>query len=104
MEFEDLIPPLVSDGDVAVAPSLPGSAFSNPIRTRPGPIRIAEQFHELMVELFRETPYFVQGGDSGGGIGDPAVRRCFTPARVSSLNRFNVEASVRRTFEVEPGT
>ena len=69
IEFEDLIAPLVADGHDVVVPSLPGFAFSHPIRTIVGPIRIAEQFHQLMVELFGEAHYFVQGGDWGSGIG-----------------------------------
>jgi Predicted hydrolases or acyltransferases (alpha/beta hydrolase superfamily) len=68
IEFDELIAPLVSDGHDVVVPSLPGFAFSTPIRSISGPIRIAEQFHELMVDLFGETPYFVQGGDWGAGI------------------------------------
>jgi pimeloyl-ACP methyl ester carboxylesterase len=68
IEFEDLIAPLVTDGHDVVVPSLPGFAFSHPIRTIVGPIRIAEQFHQLMVELFGEARYFVQGGDWGSGI------------------------------------
>jgi pimeloyl-ACP methyl ester carboxylesterase len=68
VEFEDLIAPLVADGHDVVVPSLPGFAFSRPISTIVGPIRMAEQFHQLMVELFGGARYVVQGGDWGSGI------------------------------------
>lgn len=67
-EFEDLIAPLVTDGHDVLVPSLPGFAFSNPIHTIMGPIRIAELLHYLMVEMFGGTSYIVQGGDWGAGI------------------------------------
>jgi Predicted hydrolases or acyltransferases (alpha/beta hydrolase superfamily) len=68
IEFEELIAPLVADGHDVVVPSLPGFAFSVPLKNIIGPARIAELFHQLMRSLFAETPYFVQGGDWGSGI------------------------------------
>lgn len=68
IEFEDLIAPLVADGHNVVVPSLPGFAFSRPIGAIVGPIRIAEQLHQLMLELFGDARYLVQGGDWGSGI------------------------------------
>jgi pimeloyl-ACP methyl ester carboxylesterase len=68
MEFEQLIAPLVADGHDVVVPSLPGFAFSTPLPAIIGPIRIAELLHGLMVELFGEKRYFVQGGDWGAAI------------------------------------
>lgn len=68
LEFERLIAPLVADGHDVVVPSLPGFAFSTPLPGIIGPIRIAGLLHGLMVELFGEKPYFVQGGDWGSGI------------------------------------
>jgi pimeloyl-ACP methyl ester carboxylesterase len=68
LEFERLLQPLAADGHDVVVPSLPGFAFSNPI-TRPiGPRRAAALVHGLMIQLFGDARYFVQGGDWGHGI------------------------------------
>ncbi|MFC2254445.1 epoxide hydrolase family protein [Labrys portucalensis] len=68
LEFERLLEPLAADGHDVLVPSLPGFAFSNPI-TRPiGPRRAAALVHGLMVQLFGDARYFVQGGDWGHSI------------------------------------
>lgn len=68
LEFERLLAPLAADGHDVVVPSLPGFAFSNPI-TRPiGPRRAAALMHGLMVQLFGDARYVIQGGDWGHGI------------------------------------
>jgi pimeloyl-ACP methyl ester carboxylesterase len=68
IEFEQLIAPLVADGHDVVVPSLPGFAFSNPITGVIGPRRAAELMHRLMVRLFGDQRYIVQGGDWGAHI------------------------------------
>lgn len=68
LEFEQILTPLVSDGHDVVIPSLPGFAFSNPITGIIGPRRVAALMHALMVRLFGQTRYVVQGGDWGGHI------------------------------------
>src|SRR6266404_2588059 len=50
-------------------PLRPGFAFSRPITGIIGPRRAAELMHQLMVELFGEVRYIVQGGDWGAAIG-----------------------------------
>ncbi|WP_435166350.1 epoxide hydrolase family protein [Falsirhodobacter sp. 1013] len=68
LEFERLLEPLAADGHDVVVPSLPGFAFSNP-NTRPiGPRRAAALVHGLMIQLFGDTRYFVQGGDWGHAL------------------------------------
>ena len=68
LEFERLIDPLSSDGHDVVVPSLPGFAFSKPITGVIGPRRAGELMHALMVRLFGDTKYVVQGGDWGAHI------------------------------------
>ena len=68
LEFERLLGPLSADGHDVVVPSLPGFAFSNPITGIIGPCRAAELMHGLMVQLFGDTRYVVQGGDWGSAI------------------------------------
>jgi len=69
IESEALIAPLVTDGHDVVAPSLPGYAFSGRPASPIGPRRTAEVMHSLMVELFGDARYLVQGGDWGAAIG-----------------------------------
>jgi pimeloyl-ACP methyl ester carboxylesterase len=68
LEFERLLGPLAADGHGVVAPSLPGFAFSKPITGIIGPRRAAELMHGLMVQLFGQSRYIVQGGDWGSSI------------------------------------
>jgi pimeloyl-ACP methyl ester carboxylesterase len=68
LEFERLLGPLAADGHDVVAPSLPGFAFSKPITGIIGPRRAAELMHGLMVQLFEQSRYIVQGGDWGSSI------------------------------------
>ena len=68
LEFERLLDPLVADGHDVVIPSLPGFAFSQPIKGVIGPRRAAELMHVLMTKLFPGRRYVVQGGDWGAGI------------------------------------
>lgn len=68
LEFERLLGPLAADGHDVVVPSLPGFAFSNPIMRPIGPRRSAALVHGLMVQLFGDTRYFIQGGDWGHSI------------------------------------
>lgn len=69
IEFEALIAPLVADGHDVVVPSLPGYAFSGRPAAPIGPRRTGEVMHGLMVELFGDARYLVQGGDWGAAIG-----------------------------------
>ena len=69
LEFERLLDPLAADGHEVVAPSLPGFAFSKPITGIIGPRRAGELMHGLMVRLFGQSRYIVQGGDWGASIG-----------------------------------
>lgn len=68
LEFERLLGPLAADGHDVVIPSLPGFAFSRPITGIIGPRRAAALMHELMVQMFGQSRYFVQGGDWGAHI------------------------------------
>ena len=68
LEFERLLGPLAADGHDVVAPSLPGFAFSKPITGIIGPRRAAELMHGLMVQLFGQSRYIVQGGDWDSSI------------------------------------
>jgi microsomal epoxide hydrolase len=68
LEFERLLDPLAADGHDIVVPSLPGFAFSRPISGIIGPRRAAELMHALMVQLFGQSRYIVQGGDWGSSI------------------------------------
>ncbi|MBW0000741.1 MAG: epoxide hydrolase [Verrucomicrobia bacterium] len=68
LEFMRLLEPLAADGHDVVVPSLPGFAFSNPITGVIGPRRAAALMHTLMVRLFGEARYVVQGGDWGAHI------------------------------------
>ncbi len=68
LEFEHLLQPLAADGHDVIVPSLPGFAFSNPITGVIGPRRAATLMHELMVRLFGQARYIIQGGDWGHGI------------------------------------
>ena len=68
LEFERLLGPLAEDGHDVVAPSLPGFAFSKPITGVIGPRRAAGLMHGLMVQLFGQSRYIVQGGDWGSSI------------------------------------
>jgi pimeloyl-ACP methyl ester carboxylesterase len=69
LEFEHILGPLAEDGHDVIVPSLPGFAFSRPITGIIGPRRAAELMHQLMVQLFGEARYIVQGGDWGANIG-----------------------------------
>jgi pimeloyl-ACP methyl ester carboxylesterase len=69
IEFEALIAPLVADGHDVVVPSLPGYAFSGRPAAPIGPRRTGQMMHGLMVELFGDARYLVQGGDWGAAIG-----------------------------------
>lgn len=99
IEFEDLIAPLVDDGFDVVVPSLPGFAFSNPIRTIFGPIRIAGLFHQLMGKLFGQERYFVQGGDWGASIATHMAYRHPDAALGIHLNMVGIRAA-----DVQPTT
>jgi pimeloyl-ACP methyl ester carboxylesterase len=68
LEFERMLAPLAADGHDIVVPSLPGFAFSRPITGVIGPRRAADLMHKLMVQLFGESRYIVQGGDWGAHI------------------------------------
>lgn len=68
LEFERLLRPLAADGHDVVVPSLPGFAFSNPIMRPISPRRSAALVHGLMVQLFGDRRYFIQGGDWGHSI------------------------------------
>ena len=68
LEFERLLGPLAEDGHDVVAPSLPDFAFSKPITGVIGPRRAAGLMHGLMVQLFGQSRYIVQGGDWGSSI------------------------------------
>ena len=68
LEFERLLDPLAADGHDVVVPSLPGFVFSKPITGIIGPRRAAELMHGLMVRLFGQSRYVVQGGDWGAAI------------------------------------
>ena len=68
LEFEKLIIPLSEDGHDVIVPSLPGFAFSKPITGIIGPRRAGELLHRLMVHLFGQSRYIVQGGDWGAHI------------------------------------
>ena len=68
LEFEKLLLPLSEDGHDVVVPSLPGFAFSIPITGIIGPRRAGELMHGLMVRLFGQSRYIVQGGDWGAHI------------------------------------
>lgn len=68
LEFEQLLGPLAADGHDVVAASLPGFAFSQPITGVIGPRRAAKLMHGLMVQLFGQSRYVVQGGDWGAAI------------------------------------
>lgn len=68
LEFEHLIDPLSLDGHDVIVPSLPGFAFSKPITGVIGPRRAGELMHAMMVRLFGDTKYVVQGGDWGAHI------------------------------------
>nr|WKF61270.1 Soluble epoxide hydrolase [Paraburkholderia busanensis] len=68
LEFERLWGPLAADGHDVIVPSLPGFAFSKPVTGVIGPRRAAELMQGLMVRLFGQSRYFVQGGDWGHGI------------------------------------
>ena len=68
LEFQQLMQPLADDGHDVVVPSLPGFAFSNPITGAIGPRRAAKLMHGLMMKLFGQTRYIIQGGDWGHGI------------------------------------
>ncbi len=68
LEFEHLLDPLAADGHDVVVPSLPGFAFSKPISGIIGPRRAGELMHALMVQLFGQARYIVQGGDWGANI------------------------------------
>lgn len=68
IEFERLIAPLTADGHDVVVPSLPGFAFSNPIKGVIGPRRIGDLMHALMKRLFGDARYIIQGGDWGSHI------------------------------------
>jgi hypothetical protein len=68
LEFERLLNPLAADGHDVIVPSLPGFAFSKPISGIIGPRRAAELMHALMVQLFGQSRYIVQGGDWGAAI------------------------------------
>ncbi|TXC69581.1 alpha/beta fold hydrolase [Sphingomonas ginsenosidivorax] len=69
LEFEALIAPLVADGHDVVVPSLPGYAFSGRPLSPIGPKKTAALMHALMVDLFGQRRYLVQGGDWGAAIG-----------------------------------
>ncbi|WP_034919355.1 epoxide hydrolase [Erwinia sp. 9145] len=68
IEFGQLLEPLAADGHDIVVPSLPGFAFSNPVTSIIGPARAAGIMHSLMVQLFGDERYIVQGGDWGAHI------------------------------------
>lgn len=68
VEFERLLEPLAADGHDVIVPSLPGFAFSTPLRRPIGPRRAAAIVHGLMLQLFGSTRYVIQGGDWGHAI------------------------------------
>ena len=68
LEFEKLLGPLAADGHDVIVPSLPGFAFSRPITGVLGPRRIAQLMHALMVQLYGQARYIVQGGDWGATL------------------------------------
>ncbi|MBE7731154.1 epoxide hydrolase family protein [Komagataeibacter sp. FXV3] len=84
LEFERLLHPLAADGQDVVVPSLPGFAFSNPITGVIGPRRAAELMHGLMVRLFGQARYVVQGGDWGAHIA--SWMACTQPAALFGIH------------------
>lgn len=69
LEFERLIEPFVADGHDVVVPSLPGYAFSGRPDSPIGPRRTGAIFHALMISLFGDARFLVQGGDWGCNVG-----------------------------------
>jgi pimeloyl-ACP methyl ester carboxylesterase len=99
LEFEQVLGPLSEDGHDVVVPSLPGFAFSRPITGIIGPRRAAELMHQLMVELFGQTRYIVQGGDWGASIGSWIAHRFPHSCKGLHINMVNVV-----TADAEPAT
>jgi len=90
LEFEQVLGPLSEDGHDVVVPSLPGFAFSRPITGIIGPRRAAELMHQLMVELFGEARYIVQGGDWGAAIGSWIAHKFPSACMGLHINMVNV--------------
>ncbi len=102
LEFEQVLGPLSGDGHDVVVPSLPGFAFSNPITGIIGPRRAAELMHQLMIELFGDARYIVQGGDWGAAIGGWMAYKYPDACMGLHLNMLNVVAEdAVPTTEVE---
>jgi pimeloyl-ACP methyl ester carboxylesterase len=102
LEFEQVLGPLSEDGHDVVVPSLPGFAFSRPITGIIGPRRAAELMHQLMVELFGEARYIVQGGDWGAAIGSWIAHKFPSACMGLHINMVNVvTADAEPTSEIE---
>lgn len=93
IEFEALIEPLVADGHDVVVPSLPGFAFSSPLGSVVGPRRIAQRLHKLMVSLFGDARYFIQGGDWGASVSCWMAYQQPDAVRGIHINMVNVTAT-----------
>jgi pimeloyl-ACP methyl ester carboxylesterase len=99
LEFEQILGPLSEDGHDVIVPSLPGFAFSRPITGIIGPRRAAELMHHLMLDLFGETRYIVQGGDWGAAIGSWMAYKFPYACMGLHVNMVNVV-----TADAEPAT
>jgi len=83
-------------------PLRPGFAFSRPITGIIGPRRAAELMHQLMVELFGEVRYIVQGGDWGAAIGSWIAHKFPSACMGLHINMVNVvTADAEPTSEIE---
>ncbi|GGC03446.1 multidrug MFS transporter [Novosphingobium endophyticum] len=68
VEFQEVIPLLAEAGFSLVVPSLPGFGWSGRPPRPIGPMKVAEMWRTLMVDVLGYDRFFAQGGDFGSAV------------------------------------
>ena len=68
VEFLEVIPRLTAQGYTLIIPSLPGYGFSGPPPAPIGPVRVAQLWRTLMVDVLGYSRFGAQGGDWGAMV------------------------------------
>ena len=68
VEFQEVIPKLVAAGFTVVVPSLPGYGWSGRPAKPIGPVKVADMWRALMVDVLGYPTFYAQGGDWGSAV------------------------------------
>lgn len=88
VEFQDVMPKLVAAGFDVVVPSLPGYGWSGRPPRPIGPVRVADMWRALMVEVLGYPRFFAQGGDWGSAVTQQLAHRHADAVAAIHLNFF----------------